>query len=193
MKILIGTKNSAKFRDIKEMLEQYGFEVVEIEEVGIGTVEEVGKTFEENAIFKAQTYAKLSGLPTIADDGGLEIEALRGEPGVKSRRGIGNESDEALIEYILNRMEGVKNRAAQLRTVMVLAFPDGTYYTSEACIQGIISEAPSKKRIPGYPYRSIFYIPEFQKFYSELDYTDLRGKEYNHRKRALENLLKNLE
>ena len=163
MKILIATKNPGKAREIKEFLGD-GFELVSLADFpNAPDIEETGETFEENALLKARAYFEWSGIPSIADDGGLEIDYLNGEPGVKSRRWPGYEAtDEELIEMTLKKLEGVpqENRTARLRTV-------GTYYDGKntlsrtAAIEGYITEDYCGHCEKGYPFRSIFWIPKF--------------------------------
>ena len=169
-KLLIATTNPGKLGEITKYLSDLPITLVGLKDVGImDQVKETGKTFEENAILKAKFYAEKSGLPTIADDGGLEIDALHGEPGVKSHRWIGGDhedSDEELIAHTIKKMKGIflKNRQAQLRAVLALALPNGKVFTAEAATRGIISLAPGTHRTPGFPYRSILLLPEGGKF-----------------------------
>src|SRR3990167_10501814 len=128
-RLLIATTNPGKLAEIRRFLSDVPLELVSLNDVDIKErVEETGKTFEENAILKAKFYAEKSGLPTIGDDGGFEIDALGGEPGVKSHRWVHGDkenSDEELIEYTFKKMKGIKNRKAQLRAVLALALPNG--------------------------------------------------------------------
>ena len=128
----------------------------------------------------------------IADDGGLEILALGGEPGINSHRWLNGKqaSDEELINYTLNRMRPFKGdrRKAQLKAVIALSIPGEKTITSESLISGIIADKPSKNRIKGYPYRSLFFLPEFKKYYDDL--SDKEHETVNHRKKALEKIKK---
>ena len=168
--LLIATTNPAKFAEIKDFFSDIPIVCVGLRDVGITTpVEETGKTFEENAILKAKTYAKLSGLPTLADDGGLEIDAFHGEPGVHSHRWIHTDredTDEELIAYTIEQMKDVplSKRGAQLRLVLALVLPNGEIHTSEGVIRGVIAQKPSSYRREGFPYRSLLYLPELEKF-----------------------------
>ena len=194
MRLLIATTNLAKLAEIKEFLSDLQIDCVGLKDVGITqSVEETGNTFEENAILKAKKYAKLSGLPTLADDGGLEIDALGGEPGVHSHRWIHKDredEDEELIEYTIQRLRGLPHvkRGGQLRVVVALALPHGDVHTSEGIIRGIIAEKPSSYRRKGFPYRSLLYLPEIQKFYNHDELTSDENKAYNHRRKAIEKL-----
>ena len=140
MKILIATKNPGKAREIKTFLGD-GFQLVSLADLpNAPDIEENGNTFEENAILKARFYFDWCHIPSIADDGGLEIDYLNGEPGVKSRRWPGYEAtDEELIEMALKKLEGVppENRTARLRTVGL--YYDGKNTVSRtAAIEGYI-------------------------------------------------------
>lgn len=192
-KLLIATRNPGKFKEIKHFLSDLTLRIVSLKDLKIteGVVED-GKTFEENAIKKALFYAKKSNLPTIADDGGIEIDTLGGEPGTKSNRWImgRKSSDEELITYTLKKLKGVplKKRGAQLRVVLALAFPNGQVFTSEGKIRGIIAKVPSINRFPGYPFRSLLFIPKLNKFYNQKDLTEEEDRKYNHRGKAIKKL-----
>ncbi len=194
MKLLIATTNPGKLTEIRRFLSDLPVELVSLDDVGIKErVEETGKTFEENAILKAKFYAEKSNLPTIGDDGGFEIDAFRGEPGIKSHRwihGDREDTDEELIEYTFKRMRGLPSskRGAQLRAVLALALPDGEVHTATAATHGLVPESPSGDRVPGFPYRSILFIPEIGKFYNHDKLTRDETERYNHRKRALDQL-----
>lgn len=197
MKLLIATTNPGKLTEIKQFLSGLPVDLVSLKDVGISdSVEETGATFEENAILKAKHYAKESGLMTLADDGGFEIDALGGEPGVKSHRwayGDCDSTDEELITYTFERMKDVpeNNRGAQLRLVLALAKPDGEIVaTAEEKIWGIVPLTPSTVRHEGFPYRSILFLPELGKFYDHMSFTPEETERYNHRKKALEKLKK---
>lgn len=189
-KLLIATTNPGKLAEIKRFMGDVPVELVGLADVGItDAVEETGTTFEENAVLKAKHYAKESGLPTLADDGGLEIDALAGEPGVKSHRWIHSDredTDEELITYALDRMKGLQDRGAQLRLVLAFVLPNGEIFTSEEKVRGIIPDKPSDVRHKGFPYRSLLFLPEINKFYNHDELTAAQTETYNHRKKALE-------
>jgi XTP/dITP diphosphohydrolase len=190
-KLLIATSNPGKFGEITHYLSDLPLELVSLKYVGItDTVEETGITFEENAILKAKHYSEESGLPTIGDDGGFEIDALNGEPGVKSHRwihGDTEDSDEELIAYTFQKMKGVPadKRGAQLRAVLAFVTPGGYVRTAEAATRGIIPAAPSSVRNQGFPYRSILFLPKINKYYNANELTTEENEVYNHRKKAL--------
>lgn len=189
MKLLIATTNPGKLAEIKRFLSDLPLELVSPD--GIDKPFESGISFEENAILKAKYYAKKTGLPTLADDGGLEIDALHGEPGVKSHRWIHEDredTDEELIQYTLDRMKGLPRaqRGAQLRLVLALVLPSGEVFTAEEKVRGIIPREASKKRFPGFPYRSLLFLQEINKYYNHDELTATETETYNHRKKALE-------
>jgi len=197
MKLLIATTNPGKLEEIKRFLSDVPVEFVSLKDVGIiDNVEETGKTFEENAILKAKHYTKESGLMTLADDGGFEIDALGGEPGIKSHRWVHGDresTDEELIAYTFERMKGLSNRGAQLRLVLALVKPNGEVVaTAEEKIRGVVPLEPSAVRHEGFPYRSILFLPELGKFYDHMSFTPDETERYNHRKKALEKIKKSL-
>lgn len=135
MKLLIATHNKGKVAELSEMLAQAGIECVSLDQAGVTfDVEETGTTFLENATLKATQYAALTGLPTLADDSGLEIDALGGEPGVyTSRYGGGHLSQPERMRFVLDKLAGVAGaaRSARFRCTMVLTDAAGSV------IQGI--------------------------------------------------------
>lgn len=193
-KLLIATTNPGKLAEIKRFLGDLRIELLGLKDVGItDIVEETGSTFEENAILKANYYCQKSGLPTLADDGGFEIDALGGLPGVKSHRWIHEnreDSDEELIAYTLKKLHGLprEQRGAQLRLVLALVFPDGSVTTVEEQTRGIVAEKPSEHRTNGFPYRSLLFLPEINKYYDHDLLTPEETERFNHRKRALDRL-----
>ena len=190
MKLLIATKNPGKIAEYRIILKNLPLEFITLGDLNIeASVEEDGKTFEENAIKKAEFYSRLTGLPTLAEDGGIEIDYFNGEPGVKSRRWPGYEaSDEELINMTFEKLNEVplEKRGAQLRVVIALAI-NSEIKTSEGVIRGIILERPAKTTIPGYPFRSVFYIPTMKKVFAEM--TEEEEMLVSHRKRAVKKLL----
>ena len=142
--LLIATTNSGKILEYRAIIKELTLKVkaVSLKDIKIAQkIEETGQTFEENAVQKARFYHDLSGLATLADDAGLEIDYLSGEPGVKTRRWPGYEaSDEKLIQIALNKLQGVppEKRTAQLKAVICLIFPgDKKNYTFEGILRGI--------------------------------------------------------
>jgi len=193
-KILVATSNPGKLAEINFFLSDLSIETVSLTDIGMkADAPETGNTFEENAVMKAKYYCQKSGLPTIADDGGFEIDALNGEPGVHTHRWINKDrenSDEELIKYTFNRMKHVPNgkRGAQLKVVIAFCDPFGFTKTTTAFIRGIIPEKPSGIRTKGFPFRSILYLPEIGKYYNHDFLTKDETEKYNHRKFALDQL-----
>lgn len=188
--LLIATTNPGKILEYRVILKDLPLALVTLKDLNIkADVEEDGKTFKENAIKKVKFYSKLAGLPTISEDGGLEIDYFNGEPGVKSRRWPGYEAtDEELINMTLEKLRGVplKKRGAQLRVVIALSI-DEEVRTFEGILRGVIMEKPIKKIIPGYPFRTLFYLPKIKKVLGEL--TMEEEAVVAHRKKALEKAL----
>jgi XTP/dITP diphosphohydrolase len=156
-RLLIATTNGAKVREYRRLLGDMAIELVAPE--APPEVEETGTTFEANALLKARAYAAWSGLPSLADDGGIEIDALGGEPGVRSARWLGRPaSDDELIAHTLERLRGVPpaGRGAQMRVVCALAVPGQGETIGQGVIRGVIAEQPLPTRDAGFPFRSVF-------------------------------------
>jgi XTP/dITP diphosphohydrolase len=187
-RLLLATSNEAKIRELTRLLSDLPIELVTPGTLGTPPrVDETGATFEENARLKARAYAAWSGLPALADDGGLEVDALGGEPGVRSARWLGREaSDDELIAATLERLRGVPSagRGAALRLVVALVRPDGGEVIGEGRIRGLIAEEATPRRDAGFPFRSVFYLPELGKYY--VDLTPEEHERLNHRRAALE-------
>ncbi|MFH1597710.1 MAG: non-canonical purine NTP pyrophosphatase [Patescibacteria group bacterium] len=171
--LLIGTKNSAKFDELSHVLGEYGFDCHTLKDIDIKVdVEETGSTYKENAVLKAKSYAKISNTLTVADDSGLSIDALDGTPGLRSRDlyGQGRNTDEELLAWVKEKMKNVAsdNRTAKFVAAVAICNPEGKCNVVESSTEGIITEQVDTKIIPGYPFRSVFYIPKFQKYYSRL-------------------------
>ncbi len=193
-KILIATTNPGKFTELSLYLQDLPSKLLSLKDLNISQkASETGKTFEENAIIKAKFYCNLCKLPTLADDGGLEIDILNGEPGISSHRWVHKNkeaTDQEILNYTLEKMQGIPQgkRGAQLRLVLALALPNNKIYTSEAKIRGVIAQKPAKKFSPGFPFRSLLFLPKINKFYNELELTPMENQRYNHRKKAIEKL-----
>lgn len=170
MKLLIATSNPGKLREYKELLKGLPFELTYLPEEGIDfEVQEAGQSFAENARLKASSYARASGLLTLADDSGLEVDALGGEPGVRSARYAGeNAGDEERYLLLLKKLEGVpwERRTARFRCVLALATPEGEIYLMEGVREGIIAFGPRGEH--GFGYDPVFYMPEYGRTMAEL-------------------------
>ncbi len=186
-KILIATTNKGKLQEIKEYLSDLSVTFVSLQDVGITQdIEEDGKTYEENSQKKALFYAKLSGLPSISDDGGLEIAALGGAPGLRSKRWVEGGED-AIIEKMKQVSKELPDgkRKAQFIASLSFAMPDDRVWSETGTVNAIIAKEPLLKILKGFPYRSFLFIPEIGKYYHESELTEQEKKEYNHRYKAL--------
>lgn len=189
-KILIATTNPAKFDEIKKFLSDIPITFVSLKDVGITTeVQEDGTTYQENSQKKAVEYAKLSGLPTVSDDGGLEIDALDGAPGIQSHYWV---DSYGRYDDIFEKMKAVAkelpkdNRKALFRAVVSFALPNGKVWSKTDTVEGLIKENDHvTSKMKGYPYRSFFYIPQLKKYYLESELSQEETRQYNHRYKAL--------
>jgi len=191
-KLLIATTNAGKLKEISNFLKDLPLEIVSLNDIGISDdVEEIGKTYKENSQMKALFYAKKSNLPSISDDGGLEISAFGGAPGLKSKRWVGhNSTDEKIIEHMKKIAKQLpnNNRKAFFKVVLSLALPNGKVWSVTGEIKVIIAKKPYLKILKGYPYRSFFYLPQLEKYYHEKELSENEQKLYNHRYIALQKL-----
>lgn len=169
-KLLLATSNLAKVREYRSLLSGVPYELVTLAQEGIGDIAgEEAETLEENAILKATTYAARGQLLALADDSGLEVDALAGEPGARSARYAGRvASDRELIDYLLAKLEGVPwdKRAARFRCFIALARPGGEVELCCGECHGVISFEPRGEG--GFGYDPIFYLPELGKTMAEL-------------------------
>lgn len=183
-KLLLATNNKGKIREYKSLLRGIPYEIVTPAEQGItAEVAEVGGSFEENASLKASSLAEESGLLSLADDSGLEVDALGGEPGSLSHRYAGEGATDAdRINYLLSRLKDVpeKQRAARFRCVIAIAEPDGRVELCSGECRGIITREPEGNR--GFGYDPIFYLPELGKTMAELTLEE--KNRVSHRARA---------
>ena len=169
-KLLLATNNQAKVREYRSLLQNIPFELVTLADEGIATtVNEVGESLEENAILKATALAAQSQLLTLADDSGLEVDALGGEPGRLSARYAGEgASDRDRVNYLLSRLKGVpwEERSARFRCVIAIAKPDGEVELCSGECQGFVTFEPKGEH--GFGYDPVFYLPELDKTMAEL-------------------------
>jgi XTP/dITP diphosphohydrolase len=185
-KLLLATNNKGKAREYKSLLSGVPFELVTPAEVGIDReVAEVGRSFEENASLKATALAAESQLLTLADDSGLEVDALGGEPGTLSARYAGeNASDSDRVNYLLSKMQGVpeEKRQARFKCVIAIATPDGNVELCSGECDGFIALKP--RGYKGFGYDPVFYLPELGKTMAELPPEE--KNKISHRGRAAE-------
>lgn len=168
--IVIATANKGKAKDFEALFAPQGIRVLTLQDVEKDIdVEEMGVTFEENAILKAETVSRLLGKAVIADDSGLEIDALDGRPGVYSARYAGaDKSDEANIDKVLEELSGVPEaaRTARFRCVLAVAGPERKTETFSGSCEGVI--LLERKGENGFGYDPIFYVPSKEKTMAEL-------------------------
>jgi XTP/dITP diphosphohydrolase len=192
-KLLIATNNPGKLAEIRSFLTGLNLNILSLKDVRIDDdIEEHGQSYSENSLIKAKFYAKKSGLSVISDDGGIEIAALNNEPGVQSKRWIGeNATEEDLVRHMIKVSKDLpdNNRYATFRTVVTFINQGGRAYQQEGSIEGIIAEKPHLKLLRGYPYRSFFFLPEIGKYYHENELTEDEMKTCNHRYKAIQKLI----
>ena len=182
MKLVLASKNAHKLVEMRDILSQLGVEVVLESEVGVDVdVEETGATFEENAFLKARAVMEASGLPAIADDSGLCVDALGGAPGIYSARYGGLDDDKARYQLLLQNLRGAMTRAAHFHTSVVCCFPDGDVLTAEGECAGTIAYAPQGEG--GFGYDPVFFVPQLRKTFAQL--TPEEKNAISHRGNAL--------
>ena len=194
-KLLIATKNPSKLIEISSILKDIDAKFISLDELNIEQkATEDADTLEKNAKNKASFYARLSGLAALADDTGLEIDALDGRPGPFPRRWKKNEhekTDEELINIALKELQGVplKKRGAQFVTIAALSDPNGKILgTGKGTIQGTIALTASPKRLDGMPFDSLFIIKELNKLYIDIKLED-RAQTKKHRAHAFQKII----
>lgn len=186
MTLVIATGNPGKTAEIRDMLEGFPVNIKNLSDFGpIPPVEEDGETFDDNAYKKASFISKVLGLPALADDSGLVVEALGGAPGVYSARYAGeNATDRQRYTKLLNEMKGMTNRRAAFECVISIAVPPGAALTYEARCEGIIAEKPAGEH--GFGYDPVFYYPPLKKTFAQL--TRAEKSRVSHRGKALQEL-----
>ena len=184
--LVLATRNRGKSREIKDFLKEFPVEIKDLTDFGpIPQVEEDGRDFEENAFKKASFTAKVLGLPTLADDSGLEVDALGGAPGVHSARYAGPDADDAANNRkLLEALDGVSTRTARFQCALSLAVPTGFALTYEAQCEGLIVEAPRGEN--GFGYDPLFHYPPLEKTFGEMTLEE-KGR-VSHRGKALQEL-----
>ena len=157
---VIATNNAHKLHEIRDILENDRRRFISMKEANIATdPEENGNTFEENALIKARAACKASGLPALADDSGLEVDFLNGEPGIRSARYCEG-SDADRVVYLLKKMEGVpaQQRGAQFVSAIACVYPDGTEFAVRGICRGVI--LTENRGEGGFGYDPVFFVPE---------------------------------
>ena len=191
MKFVLATHNPNKIREMGEILSRLGVEVVAPKDLGITVdVEETGTTFAENAMLKAKAICAAAGIPAIADDSGLCVDALNGGPGVYSAR-YGGEGldDRGRCMLLLQSMRGQTTRAAHFACAIACAFPNGDTLTAEGQAPGTIAFAPMGEN--GFGYDPVFFVPDKAKTFAQLSQDE--KAEISHRGKALRIFAEKLE
>jgi len=187
MRLLVATNNLGKLEEYRQLLADMSIELTSLAEEGIDfEPAETGATFEENAVIKAEAFAKLSKLPTLADDSGLEIDALNGAPGTMSARygGTDRHEDKKRYQLVLRQLAGVPwaQRSARFRCVLVLAIPNEPHQVTEGTVEGFIAESPAGDC--GFGYDPVFYLTKYNCTMAQLD--PATKNRISHRGRAIE-------
>ncbi|MTD37252.1 XTP/dITP diphosphatase [Erwinia sp. CPCC 100877] len=189
-KVVLATGNAGKVRELADLLQDFGLAVVAQTELGVDSAEETGLTFIENAILKARHAAQATGLPAIADDSGLAVDALGGAPGIYSARYAGmNASDRQNLEKLLQALENIPDGKRQARFHCVLVYlrhaEDPTPLVCHGSWVGEITRAPAGEG--GFGYDPVFFVPEAGKTAAEMSREEKRA--VSHRGQALKLLL----
>ncbi|KLU59501.1 dITP/XTP pyrophosphatase [Peptococcaceae bacterium CEB3] len=170
MKFLLATLNQGKVKELQDLLADEEVEVLSLQDIeGWQEVEETGKTFAENAVIKARAAAEKTGFVSLADDSGLEVDALAGAPGVHSARFAGEpKDDEANIDKLLKLLDDVPDeaRTARFRCSLAVVTPSGEEYATEGMVEGRILRQRRGKG--GFGYDSVFHVPDFGRTMAEL-------------------------
>ena len=183
MKLVLASKNQKKLKELRDILSAQGVEVVSEAEVGVDVdVEETGTTFAENAYLKAHAVMEATGLPAVADDSGLCVDALNGAPGVYSARYGGPELDDVgRYRLLLENMRGQLDRRCKFVSAICCCFPDGSKVEAEGACAGTLAYAPRGE--DGFGYDPIFFLPEQKKTFAQL--TAEEKNAISHRGKAL--------
>ncbi len=189
--LVIATKNDGKYSEFKKMLGPTSFEIKSLQNFPNIEIRETGSSFDENALMKAKVVAKRVGLPAMADDSGLEVQALKGEPGIFTARYAGQHAaDEDNIKKLLNKLRDVPSDQRQARFVcsLALVFPDGKIFLKKGILEGFITLKP--RGTEGFGYDPVFFVPALGKTLSEVS-ADEKNR-ISHRAKALEKIKKYL-
>lgn len=191
-RILFATGNQGKMKEVREILADLGVEVISMREAGVSAeIVEDGETFEENAVIKARTIMELTGEVTLADDSGLEIDALGGEPGVYSARYMGEDTSYHIKNNdLIRRLSQVprQQRTARFVCSIAVAFPDGEIITTDGVIEGLIGYEEAGEN--GFGYDPIFVVPQLGCTTAQL--SDEQKNEISHRGKALRKMKEEL-
>ena len=191
MKVVLASHNKHKLVEISKITERFGMELVLQSQLGVDIdVEETGTTFAENAMLKAKAVMEATGLPAIADDSGVCVDALNSAPGIYSARYGGEGLDDiARYRLLLENMRGVTNRTAHFTSAIACIFPNGDTLEAEGICPGSIAFVPMGDG--GFGYDPIFFLPQLKKTYAQL--TPEEKASVSHRGKALAVFEKKLE
>ena len=183
MKLVLASKNKKKLIEMNAILSQLGVEVCSETDAGVDVeVEETGTTFEENSLLKARAVMQASGLPAIADDSGLCVDALNGAPGVYSARYGGEGLDDAgRTRLLLENMRGQSPRTCRFVSVITCCFPNGDVLSARGECEGTVAFAPMGEG--GFGYDPVFFVPKLKKTFAQLSPEEKNS--ISHRGRAL--------
>lgn len=189
MKLLIATFNKGKLEDYKQICKNLPLEVVSLKDIGIKEdFDEIYGTFEENSKEKAKFYSKISKLPVIADDSGVEIPFYDMEPGVKTKRWGGDLNESEYFSFVLQKIKQIpeSQRQAQMRAVLTLC-SSGNCYQEEGKILGTLTDKPyEQSATSGYPWDRVFVLDANGKYYEALN--EEENYQFNHRRIAVDKL-----
>lgn len=156
-RLVVASKNPDKVAEIESVLLGSGLADEIVRGLDWPDIDETGETLEQNAVLKARAVVEATGLPVVADDTGLEVSALDGAPGVRTARFAGPDASYAdNVAHLMELMNGVADRSARFRTVVALAFPDGSELVAEGSVEGVIAERPRGER--GFGYDPVFEV-----------------------------------
>ena len=180
---VIATNNAHKLQEIRDILETDRRRFLSMKEAGIHTdPEETGSTFEENALIKARAACKAAGMPALADDSGLEVDALNGASGIRSARYCEG-SDQDRVDFLLHNLQGIpaEQRGAQFVSCIACVYPDGTEFVVRGICRGVILN--ENHGSGGFGYDPVFYVPEEGETFSSM--AQERKNQISHRANAL--------
>lgn len=186
MDIVIASNNENKIKEIRDIIGDFFDNVFSLKDMKIKiNIEETGKTFMENALLKAETICKMTNMPSLADDSGLEVMALNDEPGIYSARYAGEPcNDEKNNELLLQNLNGTLSRHARFRSAVALVYPDGTVLKTTGKTMGLILQSPRGEN--GFGYDPLFFSTELNMSFG--DATPEEKNAVSHRAKALKEL-----
>ena len=183
-KLVIATANSGKFKEFHEMAKDFVSEIIFAPEIAKLIVDETGKTYSENAMLKASAWAEISGLPCLADDSGLEVNALDGAPGLYSARIIQG-CDDNKVSWLLDSLRDKSDRKARFAASLALCIPNDYMLICEGFCYGTIAKAPAGNN--GFGYDPVFIPEGYNKTFAELE-PDIKNS-ISHRNNAFRKII----